>query len=379
MLQFERLSYWEKTAITEGIDFLIIGAGIVGSATALALREKHPSSRIIILERGYVPTGASTKNAGFACFGSVTEIADDLSRIPEDQVWATVDMRWRGLQRLKERFDPKVISLEFRGSWDLITPDETSQLPELKEKIGYFNEELSRITGHSDCFSYDQAIGQHCGFSGITGGFHNRLEGELHTGKLMMETHRLLAANNILTLHGIEVFSLESTADGVEVHTNYGVLHSAKVGVTVNGFAQQLLGDQRVQPARAQVLVTSPIPGFSLPGCFHYQHGYYYFRSIENRLLLGGGRNLDFAGETTTELEPNELIQERLRKLVSETILPGKNIEIDYQWAGIMGVGKEKKPLIELIQPNVAIGVRMGGMGVAIGSLVGEELAGLLD
>ena len=59
-------------------------------------------------------------------------------------------------------------------------------------------------------------------------------------------------------------------------------------------------------------------------------------------------------------------------------ISPKYPVEIDYSWSGIMGVGKTKKPIIQQIHPNIAIGVRMGGMGVAIGSLVGKDVATLL-
>ena len=37
-----------------------------------------------------------------------------------------------------------------------------------------------------------------------------------------------------------------------------------------------------------------------------------------------------------------------------------------------------KKPIIEKTHEHIAIGVRMGGMGVAIGSLVGEEVARII-
>lgn len=43
-----------------------------------------------------------------------------------------------------------------------------------------------------------------------------------------------------------------------------------------------------------------------------------------------------------------------------------------------MGVGKKKRPIIEQLSDNVFCGVRLGGMGVAIGSLVGAELAELV-
>lgn len=378
MLQFGQLSYWEKSTLTEGIDYLIIGSGIVGSATALRLRELYPNAKIVILERGYVSTGASTKNAGFACFGSVTELADDLTHMSPDEVWATVDMRWRGLQRLQERFSPEQIGLQLNGSWDLIARNEAGSQPELNDQVAAFNEAIDRITGHAACFSYDRTIAGKAGFDHIHGGFHNRLEGELHTGKLLLATNALLAKAGIISLFGIEVKAIAPHAAGVSVETNYGTLETHKLAVTVNGFARQLLSDVRVQPARAQVIVTSRIPGFELPGTFHYQQGYYYFRSVDNRLLLGGGRNLDITGETTTEFGNTEQILTALKALLYTTILPGKDVRIDYQWSGIMGVGTVKKPIIERVHPHVGIGVRMGGMGVAIGSLVGEELAELL-
>jgi len=378
MLQFGELSYWEKVTLIEEIDYLVIGGGIVGSATALKLRELSPTAKIVIIERGYVSTGASTKNAGFACFGSVTELADDLEKMDANEVWNTVEMRWRGLKRLQERFSPDSIGLKINGSWDLITNQESNSLAKLKDQLAYLNEETQRITGKVNCFSYDQTIAEKVGFKQINGGFRNRLEGELNTGKLLLATNELLAKAHIISLQGIEVKQVEMSGKNVWVETNFGTLKTNKLAITVNGFAQKLLNDQRIQPARAQVVVTSKIPGFELPGTFHYQQGYYYFRSIDNRLLLGGGRNLNFKGETTTEFGTTEQIMDTLKDLIRTTILPSENVTIDYQWSGIMGVGNIKKPLIEMIHPHVGIGVRMGGMGVAIGSLVGEELASLI-
>jgi gamma-glutamylputrescine oxidase len=93
--------------------------------------------------------------------------------------------------------------------------------------------------------------------------------------------------------------------------------------------------------------------------------------------LLGGGRNLDFDKETTTSFGVNEVILDELKRLLAEVIAPGSSLKIDQQWSGIMAFGRTKEPIVEKISDNVAIGVRLGGMGVAIGTLVGEELAQL--
>jgi gamma-glutamylputrescine oxidase len=376
MLQFHQLSYWEKSYLLEDIDYLVIGAGIVGSACALRLRERYPDARIVILERGWLPSGASTKNAGFACFGSVTEIADDLENMPEDEVWKTVELRWRGLQRLCGRFSPERIGLRFRGSWDLI--DNTEDTAEMKDRIPYFNEQIQGITGMEKCFSYDPGIAVKCGFKDIAGGWFNRLEGELNTALLFRETSILLANAGITVLYGIGAERFEDSGSNVVVSTKNGPIEAKKLAIATNGFASNLTGDKRILPARAQVIVTGKMEGFELPGTFHYQQGYYYFRSVDNRLLIGGGRNLDKAGETTFALETTENIMGALHELVSEKILPGKSWTTEYRWAGIMGVGDAKKPVIEKLSANVGMAVRMGGMGVAIGSLAGEDLAELI-
>ena len=96
------------------------------------------------------------------------------------------------------------------------------------------------------------------------------------------------------------------------------------------------------------------------------------FRNINNRILLGGGRNLDIKNETTSNFELNTKIQNYLTQFLKQTILPNQNIEIDQRWTGIMGIGNEKMPIIQSVSKHVVCAVRMGGMGVAIGSLVGQ-------
>jgi hypothetical protein len=44
-----------------------------------------------------------------------------------------------------------------------------------------------------------------------------------------------------------------------------------------------------------------------------------------------------------------------------------------------MGMGSTKNPIVEQLSDNVYCGVRLGGMGVAIGSLIGQELADLVN
>ncbi|MEI8136027.1 MAG: FAD-binding oxidoreductase, partial [Bacteroidota bacterium] len=179
----------------------------------------------------------------------------------------------------------------------------------------------------------------------------------------------------ITILNNINILKINSLNNSVELHSDFGTFNASKVVIATNGFAKELLNMPDVKPARAQVLITKPIKNLKIKGTFHYEEGFYYFRNIDNRILFGGGRNLDIKGETTTELELNNKIQKHLDYLLKNIILPYTPYEVDYRWSGIMGVGSEKKPIIKLVTPNILAAVRMGGMGVAIGSLVGQEAA----
>lgn len=371
MLFFNELSFWERKEYLDAIDFAIIGSGIVGMSTAIFLKKRYPTAKITILERGYLPTGASTKNAGFACFGSPTELYDDLQKNTEQVVWETFLLRYQGLQTLFSLVEKEKISYKACASWDLIAENQLD-IPE--DFIAYLNSKTEQLINDSSVYSNDSELLTSFGFKGFQKAYKNSLEGSIDTGKLITELYKKTVENGIQTLFGINLESFSESEKEVSLVTNFGELNCAHLLICTNGFAtkfQQL----DLQPARAQVLITKPIQDLKFDGTFHFDAGYYYFRTIENRVLIGGGRNLNFEGETTENFGTTNQIQDSILSLLKENILPNSPFEVDYSWSGIMGVGNEKSPIIKKVNNRVAFGVRMGGMGVAIGSEVGKKLA----
>lgn len=378
-MQHSKLSYWEKQVLIGQPDFIVIGSGIVGLSAALELREMYPSKDIVVLERGMLPAGASTKNAGFACFGSPSEILDDLTSSDEDFVFSTVEKRWLGLNNLRNLIGDE--SLEYYGwsSYELFRAEDQELFEECRDKLEYLNSKMHPIVGADAVYQLRPEIIEDSRFSGIANAIENRLEGQINTGKMMAAFLAKAKESNITIYNGIAVESVTETPTHAEVHTNAGTFTCAQVLVATNGFAQQFFPEYDVKPARAQVLITKPIDNLKVKGTFHYDKGYYYFRNIDNRVLLGGGRNLDFAGETTTDLTNTTPILDALTNLLQDVILPETAHEVDYCWAGVMGVGQRKMPIVQRHSDRIACGIRLGGMGVAIGSLVGKELAHLVD
>ena len=372
------LSFWERDSFLNDIDVAIIGCGIVGLSTALSLRERDASLRIAVIERGTLPEGASTRNAGFACFGSITELLDDLETNTENEVFALVEKRFRGLSRLRQRVGDANMNYEPFGGFEIFQKSQTSIYEKCADSLSYFNKNVSSIVGKSDNYQISK---QDFGFKNLVPTMiWNTSEGQIDTGRTMTTLLRLAREQNILIFNGLTINNIIDDTEGVILETADGWDFKAKkLVVATNGFARRLMPHLAVLPARNQVLITKPIPNLALKGGFHYDKGYYYFRNVGNRVLFGGGRNLALDNEMTDIFGTTDLIQNTLIQLLNDVILPSQPFEIDMWWSGIMGIGSVKKPIIERISPNVVVAVRMGGMGVAIGRLVGEEAAALVD
>lgn len=366
------LSYWEKDTWFSKIDFAIIGSGIVGLSCALSLRKKYPYSKIVVFEKGMLPSGASTKNAGFACFGSISEILDDLKNHTEEEVVKLARERAEGLQLLRKTLGDEKLDYQPWGGYELFLNEDMDLFNYCKENIFKINELLSPVF-QDDCFSEVENTFQ---FQKIQPKMIlNQFEGQINTGKMMMELLKKASAEGILILNNAFVTELADSGGMVHFTINSSEeISASKVFIATNGFAGQFIKEE-VIPARAQVLITEPIPGLAIKGTFHLDRGYYYFRNLDNRILFGGGRNLNFSAEQTTELQVTELIQNKLEELLATVILPRQQFKIAHRWSGIMGVGHQKKPIVREISNNVFCGVRMGGMGVSIGSTIGRKLS----
>lgn len=377
------LSYWERNTWFNNIDFAIAGSGIVGLSCALELKRRFPKAKVVVFEKGRIPSGASTKNAGFACFGSVSEILEDLKSHSEQEVQNLVAERARGLELLRKNLGNKALDYKNFGGYEVFGKEDSTLFETCVSKIDYINSLLAPIFGHNDPKNSNNGVfslkNDPFGFKNTQNTLiFNSKEGQLDTGAMMQALIQKAIKKGVFILNMAEITSFSAKNEQISVEINKNLEIKAKqLFIAVNGFAKQLL-KLDVTPARAQVLVTHPIENLNLKGTFHMDHGYYYFRNIHNRVLIGGGRNLDIAGETTDQLDTTALIQNSLEEKLKTTILPSTPFEIAERWSGIMGVGKQKVPIITTVENRVHCGVRLGGMGVALGTAVGNRLANLI-
>lgn len=371
------LSFWEQQSFLH-YDYIVIGGGIVGLSTALELKARQSGARILLLERGVFPSGASTKNAGFACFGSLTELLVDIRQMGAEAALQLVKTRWKGLEKLRQRLGDSRTGYLRHGGYELIREPEMHALDRMEE----VNSLLQPLFGQA-VFQEVPAKLDEFGFSAdhICTLVCNPLEGQIDTGLMMQNLIRYAQEQGISLLTGVQVEEVMEEETSVVVKARNPInqaelLFSARAAaICTNAFAKQFMPEVALEPGRGQILVTEPIPGLKFRGVFHYDEGYYYFRNYGDRVIFGGGRNLDFASENTTEISLNQQIQEALAQQLAEIILPRQPFKVAYRWAGIMAFGPDKQPVVRSIGKRLVAGVRLGGMGIAIGSQLGAELA----
>jgi glycine/D-amino acid oxidase-like deaminating enzyme len=402
------ISVWEQSTYFAPKDLVIVGCGFVGLWTAYEAIHQNPKLQITILERGTIPSGASTRNAGFSCFGSVSELMSDIQLMGEAAMLETVKMRYDGLQRIQEVFKAKEIDYNQWGGYELFEGKKTNKntkvskankgtsrdesalydISKLESDIAYLNKILTpalktpkKNGKYLPIYTNASKDIQKLGFQGIEALAFNQLEGQLNSAKLVLALQKAVQAKGVQILFNTEVKKFKSHKKGVTITTNLeAVLETKQFLVCTNGFAKQLIPSLDVVPARGQVFVTEPIKNLKFKGCFHFDEGYYYFRNLGNRLLLGGARNADFKNEKTYSLETSATIQKVLEDFMMQRILPkgSKKPKIELRWSGTMGMGTIKKPIIEQVQPNVYCAVRMSGMGVAIAPIVAKKALKLM-
>jgi gamma-glutamylputrescine oxidase len=179
----------------------------------------------------------------------------------------------------------------------------------------------------------------------------------------------------------LPVENFEDLGAKVVFESAYGRFTTKQLLVCTNGFAKRILPELEVEPARAQVLITNEISDLRFEGVFHFNQGYYYFRNVGDRVLFGGGRNLDRDNERTLQMETSATIQNHLRKVLRKNLLPNHNFEIEDSWSGIMGMGaqNEKLAIVKMVSPRVGCAVRLGGMGIALGAGIAKEAVTMLS
>ena len=374
------ISFWEKNSFLN-YDVIIIGGGLNGLSIASSIKEKYPRKSVLIIEKGSWPVGASTRNAGFACYGSFSELRADTQNFGLDNTLKLVELRYKGMEMHLRRLGKKNCGYEQSGGGELIFDKENFE----NEELVQFNQWLHPIF-REEVFKENSSKIESFGFNkkGLKTFIDNSTEGQVNIGLMMKNLWHYTAELGVMIMNGLEVIDYSDNGSSCSVYAHHNVIKEQPVFkcetliLATNAFSQKFLPSMDIVPGRGQVLATEPIKGLKLKGNVHFNAGMFYFRNFENRIIFGGGRHLFKEEETTMEMDLNLKIHNTLDSYLQNLIIPGIPYKVEYRWAGIMAFGQDKMPIIEEISPNVIAGVKMGGMGLALSGITGQHIADML-
>jgi|AntRauTorckE5430_2_1112549.scaffolds.fasta_scaffold00278_5 glycine/D-amino acid oxidase-like deaminating enzyme len=385
-----RPSYWEQTTFLRSPDVVVIGAGLTGLQAALELKKLDPAQDILVIERASIPRGASTRNAGFACFGGPTELLADIDAYGLASTIETVRQRFAGVRALEQNFAHRGIDWHQHGGYEVVDDPATAAM--VRARLPALNAALAAVTEVAETWSEVAKPDKATFPEGWL--FYNRFEAQLHPGKLVSLLLDDCHKAGVRFLFGCDVDKVGAAAGdalgpskcAVTVEgAGWGTLTANKALITVNAFARQFLPadfPETIHPVRNQILLSRPLPKLSLRACYHYHEGYVYFRNVgDDRLLIGGARHLAGATSETDVFGPNGTPEAYLVDKLNEWLpqpTPWTLDDFPVRWSGIIAQGDGKSPVLRFAGDKVLVAGRLAGMGVALSAELARRAAGKL-
>jgi glycine/D-amino acid oxidase-like deaminating enzyme len=349
------------------VDFLVVGAGLVGcAAAAFAAQAGHS---VVITEARDVALGASSRNAGFMITGLDMYYHHAIERYglaAARDIWAlsrATHAHWRRWAGADD------VPLDECGS--LLLAESAAEAHDLEQA--------------ARAMAADGLPVEYLSRDPLNRGYHAAIRQPQDAAvqpyalaqAIFRQSGAELVANN-------EVYRVAQDGDTALVYTRQAIFRARHALLCVNAYAPLLdayfVG--KVIPTRAQCLVTAPLPGGPLIGaCGYSDYGYMYYRdTFDGRLLIGGGRKQNKPLEhDTTEDRITEPVQRVLDDYLRARF-PDISAPVERRWAGIMGFSADGLPLVGTLPDRPRVGFALGfhGHGLALGAETAARAVDLL-
>ncbi|WP_439860494.1 NAD(P)/FAD-dependent oxidoreductase [Pseudomonas sp. MBLB4136] len=353
-------------------DVCVVGGGFSGLNTAIELADKGFS--VVLLEARKIGWGASGRNGGQLIRGVGHGVEQFEPVIGTDGVRQLKLMGLEAVELVRQRVERFAIDCDLTwGYCDLA--NKPSHLAAFAEDL----EEL-RSLGYRHELRLLQAEQVHevVGSSRYVGGLIDMGSGHLHPLNLALGEAAAAQALGVQLFENSPVTRIDYGRE-VKVHTAHGTVRAAQLVLGCNAYLGELnptLGG-KVLPAGSYIIATEPlsedqaralIPR-NMALCDQRVALDYYRLSADRRLLFGGACH--YSGRDPAD------IAGYMRPKMLEVFPQLRDVRIDYQWGGMIGIGANRLPQIGRLkeQANVFYAQAYSGHGVNATHLAGKLLA----
>ena len=353
-------------------DVCVVGGGFTGLNTALELAERGMS--VILLEAHKIGWGASGRNGGQLIRGVGHGLEQFEGIIGKDGVRQMKLMGLHAVEIVRQRVE------RFNIACDLIWG--YCDLANKPRDLEGFAEEADELRSlgyrHETRLLQANEVRSVVGSDRYVGGFVDMGSGHLHPLNLALGEAGAAAQLGVKLFEHSAVTRIDYGPQ-VRVHTAQGSVRANSLVLGCNAYLKdlnpQLSG--KVLPAGSYIIATEPLSEAqahallpqNMAVCDQRVALDYYRLSADRRLLFGGACH--YSGR-----DPQD-IAAYMRPKMLEVFPHLKDVKIDYQWGGMIGIGANRLPQIGRLpdQPNVYFAQAYSGHGVNATHLAGKLLA----
>jgi glycine/D-amino acid oxidase-like deaminating enzyme len=351
------------------VDVCVIGAGFTGVSTALSLAEKGYS--VALVEANRVGWGASGRNGGQIING-MSGLQKIQKKYGDGVADMIQDLRWRGNDIIRERVARYGIQCDLKDGFLEVAPKAS--------QVAYFDEYAADREKHNSGHEYEvwdrTKTCEMLGTTAFHGGFLCYRDGHLHPLNLCIGEAQ--AAHAL----GVQIYE-QSPVTGIEhgararVKTGNGHIDADAVVIAGNAYSQlepKHLSNL-VFPAGSYIIATERLTNEvaesinrkDVAVCDVNEVVDYYRLSADKRLLFGGACN--YSGRDPSSIQ--SYILPRMLRIYPQL----RNVRIEYEWGGKIGIVLRRIPTVGRINNNVYYCQGYSGHGVCATHVMGEVMA----
>lgn len=312
-------------------DVVVIGAGLLGSSTALHLSEQGVD--VVLVEKNRIGSAASGRNGGQLTPGlarwEASEMIDHLNYEDAKKLWHFTSTEAMGLiDQISDTY-----GLDLQRKHNHITaavhPGHLTALTEGANARKYLGEDHTHIMGKQELY-------EHVKSDNYAGGLLDTLGGHIHPLALNRGLVYGFCQNGGTVYEQTEVLSVEEREGGIYVKTNGGMIKarkSAVIGVHHASFKLIQTHNQTTIPFYTYVCTTAPLEmdlKEILPSdapVYDTQFQIDYYRGVsKNRLLFGG----EGTGSCWTPEKTHDYLLGRIQHVFPQL----KQVKLDFVWSG---------------------------------------------
>jgi len=354
------------------VEVCIVGGGLAGLNTALALAERGRS--VVLLEAQSVGFGASGRNGGFVSRGYSQELSTLVRQLGLDHARALYDLTGEAVALIRHRIDTQAIDCG-PNTEGVLVATWTDEADDLRRAIDW----MAQNFGAQQAFVPRERVVEEyadspCYFDAIW----NPGTFQFHPLNYCLGIARAAEAAGARLFENSAVTALETERPEKLVVTARGMVRCRHLVLACGGYGLGLLPEVSgaVLPVATYVMATEPIPDAILRTAIRRKvciadtrRAGDYYRALPDGRILWGGRM------TARVAEPPQLARLMLEDLVRVYPQLRAHARFDTAWAGTMSYARHRMPQIGCLREGVWYGQAFGGSGMATTTVAGELLA----